>query len=406
VTSHAGRDDRSPSRDLRATRAEIDLDVLHRNVGTLRGTLAPATELMAVVKANAYGHGARMVATAALAAGATWLGVATVSEGRQLRTAGIRAPILVLSPVSPGEVPGAIQARLDLTIATKELLEAVIDASRQAPHAVGVHVKVDTGMHRYGGDPELAIALAQQVAATPSLRLAGLMTHFAAADEPDERSTRRQAALFDRCLMELSGLGIEPEHRHAANSAAALRDAMYHYDLVRVGIAMYGLRPSSAIQLPAGVQPVMTVRSRVGRVHELPPGARVGYGHTYSSDAAERAALVPIGYADGYRRGLSNRGWMSVGGRRAEVAGRVSMDQTVVRLPTEAAIAVGDDVIVFGGGPDASAPTADHLAEILDTISYEVVTGISSRVPRHYIHDGRVIEIEGLSHCAALAPDS
>lgn len=390
--------------DQRATRAEIDLDLLQRNVELLRASLAPATELMAVVKANAYGHGGRMVAATALAAGADWLGVATVSEGRQLRAGGIDAPVLVLSPVAPAEVATAIHARLDLTIATPELLAAVSDARSRTPREVAVHIKVDTGMHRYGAGPELAAALAKQVVATPGLRLAGLMTHFAAADEPDELATRQQADAFDRVLAELTALGIQPHRRHAANSAAAIRGHAYHYDLVRVGLAMYGLRPSPTVGLPSGVRPVMTVRSQVGRVHQLPPGAAVGYGRTYTAAVAEQAILVPIGYADGYRRGLSNQGWMTVGGHRAEIAGRVSMDQTVIRLPLDTHVAVGDDVIVFGGVADSGAPTVDQLAELLGTISYEVVSGISARVPRHFLRGGRVVGIESLAQQAAMVP--
>ncbi|MDQ3693273.1 MAG: alanine racemase [Chloroflexota bacterium] len=377
--------------DQRATRAEIDLDALQRNVELLRGGLAPGTELMAVVKANAYGHGARMVAETAIEAGASWLGVATVGEGRQLRAGGIAAPVLVLSPISPAEAELALQVRLDLTIATPELLAAITDASRYATGTVGVHIKVDTGMNRYGADPELAAALARQVAATPGLRLAGLMTHFASADDPDERFSEQQAELFRRCLTTLEREGIAPERRHLANSAATLRGAAHHADLVRIGIAMYGLRPSATIPLPAGVRPVMTVRSTVGRVHALSPGSIVGYGGAYRTRSAEQAVLVPIGYADGYRRGLSNLGWMMVAGQRAEVAGRVSMDQTVVRLPIASPVSVGDDVVVFGGAPGSRAPSADELADLLETISYEVVSGISPRVPRRYMRGGQAL---------------
>lgn len=378
--------------DRRATRIEIDLDGLERNVAILASNLSPGTELMAVVKANAYGHGAVRVANATLGAGATRLAVATVGEGRQLRQRGIQAPILVLSPIAAAEASTAIDVGLELTVATEELLVAVANASRTAAAPVGVHIKLDTGMHRYGAEPALALALAQRVATTPSLRLTGLMTHFAAADEADEQFTIEQAARFDYCLGELEGQGLRPELRHMANSAAALRSRRYDADLVRIGIALYGLRSSAAIPLPPGVEPVLTVRSAIGRVHRIGPPSTVGYGRTYTPAENEQIGLVPIGYADGYRRMLSNRSWMLVGGRRAEVIGRVSMDQTVIRLPAGVAAKPGDDVLVFGGS--GGGASVDDIANQLGTINYEVVTSLAARVPRHYLRDGQVVAIE------------
>lgn len=379
--------------DLRATRVEIDLDAVQRNVAILASILSPGTELMAVVKANAYGHGAGMVAQAALAAGATRLAVATVGEGRQLRQRGIQAPILVLSPIAAAEASNAIDLGLELAIATEELLAAVTDASRTGAAPVSVHVKLDTGMHRYGAEPALALALAQRVAATPSLRLAGFMTHFATADEADERFTLEQADLFDQCVGELAAQAIRPECRHMANSAAALRNRRYDADLVRFGIALYGLRPSATIALPAGVEPVLTVRSKIGRVHPVGPTTTVGYGRTYTPARVEQVGLVPIGYADGYRRHLSNRSWMMIGDRRAEVIGRVSMDQTVIRLPVGVDVEPGDEVVVFGSS--GGGASVDEIANQLGTINYEVVTSLAARIPRHYWRDGRVIAIEG-----------
>lgn len=379
--------------DLRATRVEIDLDALQKNVTVLASVLTPGTELMAVVKANAYGHGAVMVAETALASGATRLAVATVGEGWQLRQRGVQAPILVLSPVATAEAATAIDLGLELTIATEELLAAVASASRTAAGPVGVHIKLDSGMHRYGAEPPLAIALAQRVVSTPSLRLAGFMTHFAVADETDERFTLEQASLFDHCVAELTALGIHPERRHMANSAAALRNRRYDADLVRFGIAMYGLRPSAAIALPSGVRPVLTVRSAIGRIHRLQPPSTVGYGRTYAPTEDEHVGLVPIGYADGYRRSLSNRTWMMIGGRPAPLIGRVSMDQTVIRLPADVAVKPGDDVLVFGG--TGGGPSVDDIARQLGTINYEVVTGLAARIPRHYLRHGQVVAIEG-----------
>lgn len=387
------RQDAAGREDLRATRVEIDLDALRRNVTILASLLSLGTELMAVVKANAYGHGAAMVAQTALEAGATRLAVATVGEGRQLRQRGILAPTLVLSPIAAAEASTAINLGLELAIATEELLAAVADAAGAAAAPVGVHVKLDSGMHRYGAEPALALALAQRVAATPTLRLAGFMTHFAATDEVDEQFTLEQASLFDHCVSELAALGIRPERRHMANSAAALRNRRFHSDLARIGIALYGLRPSAAIPLPAGVEPVLTVRSAISRVHTIESTSTVGYGRTYTPATTEQVGLVPIGYADGYRRALSNRSWMMIDGRRAEVIGRVSMDQTVIRLPAGVVVTPGDEVVVFGGS--GGGASVDDIADQLDTINYEVVTSLAARVPRHYLREGRVIAIEG-----------
>jgi len=374
----------------RATRAVVDLDVLAGNVGAVRALLGPGTALMAVVKADGYGHGAVPVANVALASGAAALGVATVGEGSALRRAGIAAPILVLGAVDPGEVADALELGLDLTVATDELLSAVQAASRAriGRRPVGVHVKVDTGMRRYGAPPELAVALARRVAADPELSLAGLCSHFAAADEPDEEPTAAQAELLDIVVAELAAEGVRAKQIHAANSAAALRSSRYHHDLVRVGIALYGLPPAAGFALPGGFRPALTVRSRVTRLIDLAPGDTVGYGRTYRAARAERAALVPIGYADGFRRALSNRGWMDVGGERAPVRGRVSMDQTVVGIGGDRPVRVGDEVVVVRGVEPAAAPSVVEIAETLETIPYEIVTTIGSRVPRTYVGPG------------------
>ena len=379
----------------RATRAVIDLDALVGNVRCIRQSLSPGTGLMAVVKANGYGHGATMVARTALEAGAAALAVATVGEAARLRREGIGAPLLILGPIDPAEAAAALRLDLELTVATDVLLDAVAEAARALllPRPAAVHVKADTGMRRYGALPEAAVALARRVAADPALELAGFSTHFAAADEADETFTREQAARFDRCLADLAAVGIRPARVHAANSGATLRSRRYDYDLVRVGIALYGLPPSAEIGLPTGMRPVMTVRSRIARIVELAPGDTVGYGRTYRAAGIERAALIPIGYADGYRRALSGRAWVGIGGRPAPVLGRVSMDQTVVGIPTGVEARVGDEVTVAGGRPDEGAPSVAELAEALGTITYEVVTGVADRVPRHYVRGGELVAV-------------
>jgi len=385
----------------RATRAEIDLDAFAGNVAVMRAVLPVTTGLVAVVKANAYGHGAVEIARAAVAAGAVGLAVATVGEGQELRRAGIEGMILVLGAIDPAEAEIAVRSGLALTVGTQEVLGAVQVAARQVtvPARVPVHVKVDTGLRRYGALPELALALARSVAADPRLALDGIFTHFASADEDEDEDaighgfTRDQRDLLAHCIARLAAEGIRPRFWHQANSAGALRQFAVGSSLARVGIALYGVSPSAAVPLAAGMRPVMTLRSRIARVIVLAPGDTVGYGRSYRCSTAERGALVPLGYGDGYRRALSNRGWMGIGGHQAAVIGRVSMDQTVVRLPAGADTAVGGEVTVLGGSPAEEAPTADELAALCDTIAYEIFTGIAARVPRLFLRSGAVVSV-------------
>lgn len=389
----------------RATRAVVDLDALSGNVRSILRSLSPKTGLMAVVKANGYGHGAVMVARGAVDAGATNLAVATVGEGVRLRAAGLSEPILVLSPIDPSEVERAVHHRLSLTVADPDVVDAVETTRARLRRAapVSLHVKVDTGMRRNGAPPEEAVSLAERVAGSPRLRLDGFFTHFASADESDERFTLDQAAVFDRCVGRLTARGIPVPRLHAANSAAALRSRRYDYDLVRVGIALYGLPPSPAVPLLPSMRPVLTLRSRVARVIDLVSGDTVSYGRTYRAAENETAALVPIGYADGYPRALSGRGYMGLGGVRAPVRGRVCMDQTVIGVVPGGRVAVGDEVAVVGDGRDA-APTLTEIARLAGTINYEIATGIAARVPRLYVRAGTVVAVEDDTgpHAAAL----
>ena len=372
----------------RATRAVVDLDQLGQNVRALQTRLHPSTRLMAVVKANGYGHGAVAVAREALAGGAKALAVATVGEGRELRRAGLSCPVLVLSPITRAEIGAALADGLELAVGTQDLIDAILVAAADYPGGARIHLKIDSGMHRGGCDPGLALDLAQRIAAAPAAHLAGVMTHFAAADEPDPTPTHQQAAVFLSAIAALEANGIKPGLRHCANSAATLRFPEYHFDLVRVGIALYGLAPSPGTPLPRNVRPMLTLESRLARIHRLQPGEAVGYGQTYRASDRELVGLVPIGYADGYRRGLSGQAWMASKGTRLPVIGRVSMDQTTVRLPETINWREGDRVTVLGAA--TGAPSADALAHMTDTINYEVVTGIAARVPRHYIRSGAV----------------
>ena len=376
----------------RPTRALIDLDAIAGNAAVLRAMVQPQVALMAVVKANGYGHGAEMVARAALAGGADQLAVATVDEGTALRVAGLTVPILVLGPIHSSEIERALRHGLSLTLCSPKFVQLVeqVAARLDLGTSVSCHVKVDTGMHRFGADAEGAAALAQQVSDSRFLLLDGIFTHFADADALDEIFTLAQASAFNAVLQQVRERGVVPGSVHAANSAALLRSRRYDYTMVRAGIALYGLPPSENFSLPASLRPAMSIRSTIGRIVHLSPGDSVGYGRTYRATERERAALIPIGYGDGYRRGLSSRSWMGMRGVRCEVAGRVSMDQTVVRLPEGVPVRAGEEVVVLGSTTEG-APSAVDLADLLGTIPYEVVTGIAARVPRFYSWRGRIL---------------
>jgi len=381
---------------LRSTRAIIDLDALETNVRTVRQSLSPGTNLIAVVKANAYGHGSVFVARSALAAGASMLAVAATNEGVWLRRHGVRAPILVMGPVDDSQHLAAVENGLTLALHSIASAEHVNDIAEESGRTAHVHLKIDTGMHRYGCDPEDAAAIATAIAGMRHLWLEGVFTHFACADEADMAKTEEQAAIFDRCLAEITAAGVPVPMRHAANSAATLRSRRYDYDAIRLGTSMYGLAPSEHTILLPGMKPVLRLISKIARISDLEPGEGVSYGHTYVADKPERIALIPCGYADGYRRILSNRGWAAAGDERLPVRGRVCMDQLVVGLAADSNLAIGDEVTLFGDGSDA-APTADELAGLIDTINYEIATSIAARVPRVYMKTGQIVAIDDLT---------
>jgi alanine racemase len=379
-----------PDADGRSVWSEVDLDAIRANVSALRQAAAPA-DFLAVVKANGYGHGAVPVARAALDAGASWLGVARVEEGVQLRDAGITAPVMLLSEPAPRAASRVVAHDITPVVYTDSgidaLAKAVADGGRAAPLAV--HLKVDTGMHRVGCSVDDAVALAEHVANRDELDLSGVCTHLAVADDPDDPYTRQQLARFDSVLDALSGRGLRPAIVHAANSAALLTCPSARYDLVRVGIACYGLPPSAALADCSDItlRAALSLRARVTMVKSLPAGARVSYGLRYELDHPSRVATVPAGYADGVPRNLGlHGGEVLIGGRRHPIAGIVTMDQLMVDLG-DADAAAGDDVVLIGRQGDDEI-TATEWAERLGTISYEIVTGIGARVPRTYRGEG------------------
>jgi alanine racemase len=379
---------------IRATRAVIDLDAIAGNVRALRATLPARTNLMAVVKADGYGHGAPWVAEAAVEAGASMLGVATVSEGQILREHGLKVSIVLLGSIDPSEARAACAARLEVTVAEEELLGAVQQAAGSSQDApVAVHLKIDTGLRRYGAAPDCATALASRIASDGRLRFAGICTHFASSDEPDEPFTAEQLRRFERTVGDISRAGIEVPPLHAANSAGILMGHGVAFDLVRAGIALYGVRPSAEVALLPSMRPVMRIESRVARIVPLRMGDTIGYNRTFRVPDTMAGALVPIGYADGYRRALSGKGWVGINGQRCQVLGRVSMDQIVVEAPPGTSVAVGDTVDVLGDDPESGAPSVDEIAEIAGTNSYEILVGIGQRVPRVFIRNGQAVGV-------------
>jgi alanine racemase len=379
---------------IRATRAIIDLDAIAGNVRAMRAALPARTNLMAVVKADGYGHGAPWVAKAAVEAGASTLGVATVSEGQFLREHGLTVPIVLLGSIDPSEARAACAARLEITVAEEELLGAVQQAAGTSQHAqVAVHLKIDTGLRRYGAAPEHAATLASRIASDGRLRIAGICTHFASSDEPDEPFTAEQLQRFKKTVGEIRRAGIEVPPLHAANSAGILMGHGVEFDLVRAGIALYGVRPSADVPLLPSMRPAMRIESRVARIVPLRAGDTVGYNRTFRAPEPMTGALVPIGYADGYRRALSGKGWVGINGRRCRVLGRVSMDQIVAEAPSEVSAAVGDIVQVLGDDPESGAPSVDEIAELAGTNSYEILVGIGQRVPRVFIRNGQVVGV-------------
>jgi alanine racemase len=362
---------------FRPTRVEVDLGAVRHNVVTLKPARA---ELMAVVKANAYGHGDVAVARAALEAGATWLGVALVEEGLRLRDAGIEAPTLVLSEFPAGAEGPALDARLTPTVYSDAGLDRLAAAAGGRP--VSVHVKVDTGMHRVGVWPPGDVVGYLERVRGAGLAIEGLWTHLAKSED-DEVTTKDQLDRFASIVDDARRAGIAARYLHAANSGAVIRHPEATFDLVRTGIALYGIPPAPGVGAELGLRPALTWRTEVAFARRLAAGARISYGHRYELERDAWVATVPVGYADGYPRTASSRGEILIRGRRCRVAGTVTMDQTMVDCG-ELEVAAGDEAILVGRQGSAAVSVWD-LGEAAGTIGYEIVTRIGDRVPRGYV---------------------
>ncbi|MER6286415.1 alanine racemase [Streptomyces sviceus] len=379
----------APTAPLRA-RAEIDLAALRANVRALRARASGAA-LMAVVKSDAYGHGAVPCARAAVEAGARWLGTATPEEALALRKAGLPGRIMCWLWTPGGPWREAIEADLDVSVSGMWALRELVAAAREAGVPARVQLKADTGLGRGGCQPgedwaEL-VAEALRAQSEGLLRVTGLWSHFACADEPGHPSIAAQLTLFREMLAYAEGRGVRPEVRHIANSPATLTLPESHFDLVRTGIATYGISPSPELGVPTdfGLRPVMTLSASIALVKRVPGGHGVSYGHRYVTPGETTLGLVPVGYADGIPRHASGAGPVLVDGKWRTVAGRIAMDQFVVDLGGDEP-PTGTRAVLFGPG-DRGEPTAEDWAQAAGTIAYEIVTRIGTRVPRVYVNE-------------------
>jgi alanine racemase len=378
-----------------STWVEVDLDSFAANLRLIRSRLSAGCGIFLVVKADAYGHGALEIAEAAEREGVSVLGVATLHEGIQLREAGCRLPLIVLSPLLESEIEEAIEHDLDPTVADPDFAAALSRAAARAGKPVRCHVEIDTGMGRTGVLEEHAEAFLVALAALPSLRLGSVFTHFPDADAEDLTFARGQVARFRALIERLVARGIEPPRLHAANSAGALNLAEAHFDWVRVGLVAYGHRPPHTPELP-GLHPVMSFKSRLVQIRDLPRGHSISYGRTFEAPREARIGVVPVGYGHGYSWLLSNRGHMLVGGTRAPIVGRVTMDLTMIDLTDVPDARVGDEVILFGGSAADGMLSLEEIARGSQTLPYEVMCTIGKRVTRIYVSNGRPVKLTSL----------
>jgi len=377
--------------------AEVDLEDIAHNVRELRRITSPDSCLMAVVKANAYGHGLVEVAGKALESGAQALGVARASEGIELRKAGFDAPILIFSYTPPDMARELVEFDLTQTVYSYKTAKVLSAAAGSFNKKIRVHLKVDTGMGRLGVLPDCfrasqssrgvdnAVHEVELIARLKNLEINGIYTHFASADSPDKSYTENQLAIFMNFIEQLKNAGMEFSVKHAANSAAVIDMPETHLDMVRTGISIYGLYTSDNVDKSRiNLKPAMELKARIIHLKKVPAGFKISYGITYETQKATTIATVPIGYADGFNRLLSSRGHMLVCGRKAPIIGRVCMDMTMLDVGDIPEVSLEDEVVIFGKQGDASI-TVDEIASSINTINYEIVSAIADRVPRIYL---------------------
>lgn len=375
-----------PAQTQLTTFIEVDLGSISHNIRAVQKHIGPSVGLMPVVKANAYGHGLSEVAKTAVGTGAQRLAVNRVGEGVALRQAGIAVPILVLGYAGPGEMRTVVEHRLTPTITEPEVSKTLSGRASRSGKKIRVHVKVDTGMGRFGLLPHEAVPFIKRLVKLAGIQVEGIFTHFSVADSKkasDRAYTLKQFARFQKVLSDLKAAGIDISLSHAANSAATMYYPQTHLDLVRPGIIIYGLQPSSDRKSPLSLRPALSLKSRVARIRTLPRGSSIGYGRRFITKKETPIALVPVGYGDGYHRLISNKGEVLINGKRAPIVGTISMDQLMVDVSRVGPIKLDQEVVLLGKqGKDRIS--AEEVAAWAETINYEVVTLLLPRAPRVY----------------------
>jgi alanine racemase len=373
---------------FRNTYIEVDLDAIEHNISQFRRILSKDTQILVAVKADAYGHGAVTVSLAAISAGASHLGVAFVDEGIQLREAQIRAPILIFGYTPPHAIETAMSFDLTFTVFDREHVAQIAEVAKKVGKTAKIHLKVDTGMGRLGIPPHEVISFIHQVRNLKYVELEGIYTHFATSDDLNSSYYEQQVEQFEDVLQQLEQEGIYIPLRHAANSSAALREGLKKCNLVRVGISTYGFKdvPNPDVDLKYA----LNLKSAISNLKCLPQGSGVSYGKTYTTTSDEWIATIPIGYADGIPRQLSNIGMAIVGGIRVPIVGRVCMDQLMLNVTDAMPLSVGDEVVLIGSQGDQMI-TASEIADLTSTIHYEIVARLGSRLPRLYYQKGKLV---------------
>lgn len=362
--------------------AEVDLSAIAHNVQVTRKVLKPGTKICAVVKADAYGHGAVPVATAALAAGVNYLAVSMTQEALELREAGIMAPILILGTMTEEHEKALVDYNITQTVYDLAVAQELSAAALQENKVAKVHLAVDTGMNRIGCRPEEAADLAEAISKLPHVELEGMFSHFANADEMDKSFAESQYRKFMEADRAIKDRGIQIPLVHIDNSAGITEMKHTECDMVRQGITLYGLWPSDDVERCLDLKPALSLKAEVVFVKDVPAGEKIGYGCTYETKAPMKVATIPLGYADGYSRALSNRGYITIRGYKAPVVGRICMDQFMVDVTNVPGVHKGDEAVIFGPG----GVSLDQLAKWVGTIPYELMCLLSTRVPRKYTY--------------------
>ncbi len=378
-------------RKVRAWR-EIDLNAIEHNIAVVQKHVEPHTMIMGVVKANAYGHGAVEVSKVMLASGVSMLAVAEINEAKDIRDAGINAPILLLGPNHVSAIPEVVKLSVTASVIDIDYAKKLSTIAKEMDTTVKVHIKIDSGMTRVGFNmTEESLLQIVEISKLPNIYIEGIFSHFACADEEDSQITKKQFDGFMEFVDKLKEYGVEIPIKHISNSAAILRFPEYQLDMVRSGIISYGYFPGDKkLYDDIDLIPAMTVKAKITRINEVPRGVGVSYGHIYSTkNEKTKIATVPIGYADGYIRAYSNKAKMTIGTETVSVVGRICMDQCMIDVSSVNNINVGDEVIVFGDGRNSTV-TADSLAQKADTINYEILCLIGERLPIVFIKDGEI----------------